>query len=167
MAATGNLKINMYADDCILFTSGNNCRMSLNIQSHLDDIQQWRSNNRLKLSETKSKSILFASISKLNLVDYSKRLYIANTCLDFVNKYKYLGITLDKHMSLTDLVSDVKKKVIGHLFKLRKLRKFITQFCAISIYKQTILPLLDYAGFLLQSINVSDRSDLQVLQNHP
>ena len=30
---------------------------------------------------------------------------------------------------------------------------------------QTILPLLDYTGFLLISGNVSDRSDLQTLQN--
>ena len=59
----------------------------------------------------------------------------------------------------------MKKRVTGQLFKLRKLRKSITTFCAISIYKQTILPLLDYAGFLLQSINISDCSDLQVLQN--
>ena len=51
------------------------------------------------------------------------------------------------------------------MFKLRKLRSSITTFCAISIYKQTILPLFDYSGFLLHSINVSDRYDLQVIQN--
>ena len=53
------------------------------------------------------------------------------------------------------------------LFELRKLRKSVTDFCAISIYKQTILLLFDYAGFLLQSLNSSDRSDPQVLQNDP
>ena len=41
----------------------------------------------------------------------------------------------------------------------------ITTECAISIYKQTVLPLLDYAVFLLHSCNVSDTDDLQVLQN--
>ena len=51
------------------------------------------------------------------------------------------------------------------MFKLRKLRKYISTDCAVLIYKQTILPLLDYAGFLLNSCNVSDRDDLQVLQN--
>ena len=34
-----------------------------------------------------------------------------------------------------------------------------------TLYKQTILPLLDYAGFLLIAGNVSDRCDLQILQN--
>ena len=33
-------------------------------------------------------------------------------------------------------------------------------------YDQTILPLLDYTGFMLLSINNSDKNDLQVLQNN-
>ena len=68
-------------------------------------------------------------------------------------------------MNLRSLFSDVKKKVTGQLFKLKKFRNRITTFCAISINKQTVLPLFDYAGFLLHSVNVSERSDLQVLQN--
>ena len=38
--------------------------------------------------------------------------------------------------------------------------------CALSIYKQTILPLLDYSGFMLISADNSDRRDLQTLQNN-
>ena len=68
-------------------------------------------------------------------------------------------------MNLTELLSGVKKNINGHLFKLRKLRKYVVPECAVLIYKQTILPLMDYAAFLLNSCNVSDRNDLQVLQN--
>ena len=166
VCSTGCLKINMYADDCILFNSGNNWpRMSVNVQSELSNVYHWCQRNRLKLSETKSKVLLFGSIGKLKQVDYSYILKLGNTDLDFVPKYKYLGVSLDKHMNLTSLLSDVKRNVSGHLFKLRKLRSKITTFCAISIYKQTVLPLFDYAGYLLHSANVSDRNDLQVLQN--
>ena len=42
----------------------------------------------------------------------------------------------------------------------------INSHCAITIYKQTILPILDYTGFLLILCNISDRSELQKLQNH-
>ena len=94
-----------------------------------------------------------------------KTVHIGDTYLDFAANYKYLGVILDKHMNLTSLVSDVKRKVTGQLFKLRKLRRTITQFCAISIYKQTILPLFDYPGFLLHSTNISDRYDLKVIKN--
>ena len=67
-------------------------------------------------------------------------------------------------MNLTCLISDVKKRVTGQLFKLCKSRKMITTFCEVSIYRQTILHIFDYAGFLLHSINVLDRYDLQVIQ---
>ena len=162
----GRLKINMYADDCILFRSGNNWDRMVNpIQSDLDNVYRWCERNMLKLNTTKSKTLLFGSVNKLKNVDYNRTLLISDIDLSFVKHYKYLGITLDQNMSLTNLVSDVKKNIIGHLFRLRKLRWIINTDCALSIYKQIILPVMDHAGFLLYSINQSDRSDLQVLQN--
>ena len=162
----GKFKINMYADDCILFMSGNNWNhMYGKVQMDLDKVNEWFLRNKLKLNEKKSKVLLFGSISKLKIVDYSKIVHIGEENLDFVDKYKYLGITLDKYMNLTSLICDVKKNVLFQLFKLRKLRRLITTFCAVSIYKQTILPLFDYSGFLLHSINASDCYDLQVIQN--
>ena len=68
-------------------------------------------------------------------------------------------------MNLTSLLSDTKKRVLNKLFNLRKLRYYINEKGALAIYKQTILPLLDYAGFLLISCTKSDRHDLQIIQN--
>ena len=53
---------------------------------------------------------------------------------------------------------------MNRLFNLRKLRHYITEKSALAIYKQTILPVFDYASFLLISCNKSDRHDLQVIQ---
>ena len=69
-------------------------------------------------------------------------------------------------MTLSPLVSHVKKIVPSKIKTLVKIRKYITTKCALSIYKQTILPLFDYSGFLLISCNKSDRGDLQLLQNN-
>ena len=108
---------------------------------------------------------LLGSIAKLNKVDFKRKLSLDDIELDFVSNYKYLGIVLDKYMTLSDLVLAVKKNVVSQLFKLRKIRHMITTKCAIDIYKHTILPILDYAGFMLYSINQSDKNDLQILQN--
>ena len=164
--AKGSLKINMYADDCILFKTGNDWNaMSDSIQHDLNNIHEWCERNRLKLSTSKSKCLLFGSKEKLSKVDYNNKLSLSTVQLNCVNSYRYLGITLDSRMDLTELLSGVKKTINHHLFKLRKLRKYLTVDCSILVYKQTILPLLDYAGFLLNSCNVSDRDDLQILQN--
>ena len=66
---------------------------------------------------------------------------------------------------MSGLLSDVKKSVLNKLFTLRKLRRYITEKCAITIYKQTILPVFDYVNFLLVSCNKSDQHDLQIIQN--
>ena len=68
-------------------------------------------------------------------------------------------------MTLSKLLSDIKKSVLNKLFNLRKLRFYINEKTSLSIYKQTVLPIFDYSGFMLISCNKSDRHDLQVIQN--
>ena len=127
--------INMYADDCILFKSGNNWGAMVDIiQPDLNRINAWCTRNRLQLSRQKSKVLLICSTNKLDSVDYNNRMILYNTPLSFVDCYKYLGITLDKTMDLTTLLSILKRSVTNHLFKLRKIRKFINQETAVIIY---------------------------------
>ena len=161
-----NLKLNMYADDCILYCSGNDWkRMLQKIQPELDRVHAWCDVNRLKINTDKSKSLICGSRSKLGRIDYTKHATLNNHSLDNVSRYKYLGVTLDSEMSLINLLADVKKSVLNKLFTLRKLRYYITEKSAISIYKQMILPVFDYPGFLLISCNKSDPQALQVIQN--
>ena len=68
--------------------------------------------------------------------------------LDFVKTYNYLGIYLDQHMTLSPLLSKLKSRIVNKTYSLVKLRNMITTQCAITIYKQTILPVIDYAGYL-------------------
>ena len=161
-----DVKINMYADDCILYCSGNDWdRMHLRIQPEVDAVHEWFSMNRLKLNIKKSSSLIIGLRSKLSKIDLQKRICIDGVPLKFVDSYRYLGTIIDREMSLTSLLSNIKKSVLSKLFTLRKLRRYITEKCAIAIYKQTILPVFDYVGFMLISCNQSDRHDLQVIQN--
>ena len=64
-------KVNMYVDDCILYSSGNNWnRMSQILQPELDKMHAWCTHNRLKLNVKKSKTLIIGSRSKLGRVDY-------------------------------------------------------------------------------------------------
>ena len=57
--------------------------------------------------------------------------------------------------------------IVSHkIYSLAKIRNLINMNCAFTIYKQTILPLLDYSGFMLISANASDKYNLQILQNN-
>ena len=163
----GDLKINMYADDCLIYCMGNNWNlMRPKIEHGLGCFQEWCIRNRLKLNVRKSKALLIGSQHKINIVDFGDKFSLNNQSLEFTSTYNYLGIYLDKNMTLSPLLSKLKSRVINKVYSLVKIRNMITAHCAITIYKQTILPILDYAGFLLIACNISDRSELQKLQNH-
>ena len=157
----------MYANDCVLYSLGNDWnRMKEIIQPKPDDISNWCEHYRLTLNVSKLDSLIFRSRSKLGKIDYKNCITISNTSLKNVSKFKYLGVTRDKQMTLSGLLPDVKKKVLNKLFNLRKLCYNINEKTILSIYKQTILPIFDYGGFMLISCNTSDRHNLQVLQNN-
>ena len=66
----------------------------------------------------------------------------------FVENVVYRGITLDCELSLEPLYMNVCRQVDQNMFILRKTRRYITCNAAKVMYKQMILPLLDYCGFL-------------------
>ena len=160
-----DLKVNMYADDCLIYSVGNNWEtMYLKIQTGLDSFQNWCLGNRLKLNARKSKSLLIGSSYKIGNIDMNNKFVLNGEILDFTEIYNYLGLTLDKNMTLIPLLVKLKKSVIAKIHSLIKIRDMITTTCAITIYWQTILPILDYSGFISISCNISDRNDLQTLQ---
>ena len=68
-------------------------------------------------------------------------------------------------MSLSLFASHLYNRIQVKMFTFSKIRKFIDKSTANIIYKQTILPILDNGGFLLDSCTQKLRDDLQKLQN--
>ena len=69
-------------------------------------------------------------------------------------------------MNLRPLFVHVKKDVYVKIFSLLKFRFFLTEHAAIMLYKHTILPFLEYAGFMLTACSIENRRDLQICQNN-
>ena len=160
----GDLKVNMYGDDCLIYTVGNSWeRMCSKIQNGLDLFQEWCLGNRLKLNVRKSKSLVIGSKQKVDTVNLDDKFVLNGALLEFVITFNYLGLFLD---TKNPLLSKLKKTVTAKIYSLVKIRDMITTTCAITVYEQTILPILDYSGFISISCNISDLNNLQTLQNH-
>ena len=43
--------------------------------------------------------------------------------------------------------------------------RYVTYDSALLIYKQAIMPIFDYSGFMLISLGVGEKRDLQIMQN--
>ena len=159
-------KISMFADDCVIYQSGNNWEsVRQKLQIDLDAITTWTAENSLALNGSKTQAMILGPRGKLARVDVKKPLLIFKIPVKFVKLYNYLGIIIDSEMTLQPMLKHVKRSLTNKIFCLRKIRKYLTEKAAVSIYKQTVLPIIDYSGFLLLACNSSDRSDLQKIQN--
>ena len=81
------------------------------------------------------------------------------------NQRYYLGVLLNSKMSLKPFYAHVKKTVYSKLFIFRKIRNYLTEYASIMLYKQMILPFMEYAGFMFVACNLEDRRELQKCQN--
>ena len=137
----------MYADNTVVFASGKNLgevnRLS---QNSFNRIISWCNLNKLTINENKTKFSLFNNKGQDGDVILCK-----GKPLEIVNSYKYLGVDVTSDFNFDEYVKNVYKKVNYKVYMFSKIRKFITTHAAIMIYKQTIVPYLDYASFLIDS----------------
>ena len=160
------VKISMYADDCVLYLSGNNwVTIKAKIQEDLDCFEHWGELNNLHLNVKKTKMMFVSTRAKLTRHVDIEPLQLYNRDVAIVKQYNYLGVILDSEMTLRPFFNHVRKLAHGKLFSFRKIRKYLSENSAIMVYKHTILPFLEYAGFMLMACNVDDRNDLQKYQN--
>ena len=68
-------------------------------------------------------------------------------------------------MTLRPFYNHIQKIVYGKLFSFRKIRCFLTESASIMLYKHMILPFMEYVGFMVMSLNMEDKRELQRLQN--
>ena len=161
-----NCKMLLYADDCVIYSSHRNYEIVLNnLKSDLDLLVDWYSINLMKVNVDKTKYMIVGTRQKIrNIPEF--QLKIAGTLLSRVQSYKYLGILLDSELTLHNYLTDLMDRVQRKIFQLSKLRRYITEFAAFQIYKQTILPIMDYCNFIIMSGNKCDYQGLQTLQNN-
>ena len=72
-----------------------------------------------------------------------------------MNVYKYLGVDLDENLTMNNMIDSTFNEANRKVYLLKKIRPYITREIANRIYKTCILPILDYADFLMDSEGVS------------
>ena len=90
----------MYADDTNLFTTincfDNNEHQNPYINNELSNISEWLIVNKLSLNASKTKFMVFSMPQKKVVIP---RLKLADTEVESVDQFNFLGITLDTHLN--------------------------------------------------------------------
>ena len=125
-------------------------------------IFNWFSSSGLSIHTGKTKIITFGKQPSNNEpVNISMGL----TNLEHTREYEYLGIIMDADFTLVKSVSKSISTASNRNHMLGKMRRAVTQNTATLVYKQTILPVLEYCGFLYNGIINLQHRRLQLTQN--
>ena len=152
----------MYADDTVIYSSSDMLEDAFKEQNDkVSKVVEWCNQNKLTINETKTKYTIFNN--KIPDSDLAP-LQCKGHSLDKVASSKYLGVDVTEDLSMNEYVTNVYKKGNYKVFMFSKIRKYITQYAAKMIYKQTILPYMDYSCFLMDSACDYSLSKLDKIQ---
>ena len=102
---TQNCEISMYADDISAYTIGNTIEeAAANLQTAINEINNWITNSGGKISEEKTTLMYFTRKRITNIPP----ILLNNTPLNFTTTHKFLGLTLDSpHLTWRDHINNL------------------------------------------------------------
>ena len=98
----------------------------------------------ISLNVAKTKVMSFMSDHKRKTNKESFKLYMKGVEVEHVNTYRYLGIQIDCRLNGDAQYAKTMQTLGLKLRTFSKIRRFLTVRAALTVYKSTILPILDY-----------------------
>ena len=158
-------KIALYADDTVLYTSNVNYDRAVdNLQEDIRSLNTWCQNNGILANTDKTKVMVFGSPRVVSNVS-EPNIVLDNIPLEVVSGYRYLGVSLDCQLSYNVHVNKLIGSVSAKLKQFRRMRSFLNTNAALKVYKNMLLPMLEYGDIFLSAASNINRSRLQVIQN--
>ena len=151
-----------YVDD-LTFAENSTSDSNSHIQEDLNKFSDWAATNGLNLNAKKCQALeVNFSKTKPQHADLS----IGSDKLDYVDKAKILGISIQNDLKWQSQVDIMIKKANTRLFMLRSLKRFgFDQDELTVVYKSYVRPVLEYADVVWHSgLTCKQASDLERIQ---
>lgn len=162
------ISLSQYADDAAVWRGHRSIKLAVEVmQGVLNKIEGWARRWGFKVSETKTKAIIFSRgrhIDKSNL-----KLYLFGELIEWKDKITFLGMTFDQKLTWADHIKDLETRCKKDLNLLRLVSG--TSFGAdkktlLNLYKSLILSKLDYGAQAYHSACRTLLKTLDIIQNH-
>ena len=145
------MKILLYADDTVIYFPDKNLNwLCEKLESGLETLWKWCNFNKLTIDRSKTKFESFKPKYAWTQPHSDIEVCLGGEKLEEADSYTYLGVTINK-LLFDKFLQEKCNKINLRLHQLGKMRKYITSNIANIVYKQTIVPLFDYADFLIES----------------
>ena len=145
-ADSTNFNVNLFADDTTLQLSSNNISdLEHQTNTELIKVSTWFSANRLTISTSKSKYIVFGTKKPLIFNVYLNDSLIERCGSDCKTKtIKFVGIIIDDTLNWTSHIKHIRSKLTHSLYCLVRMKNFLTLKHKLIIYNAIIKPHLEY-----------------------
>ena len=163
-----NWVVQGFADDHQLYTAFSTddqvFMLGDNIRSVMSKIKSWMDSFFLKLNESKTKVIVFAS-PRIRKCLGINGVFLENTCVRFPNVVENLGVMLDTELTFKNQVLKCAQSCFEIIRKISKIRVFLSISERKILVTSLVLSQLDYCNGLYYNINNSLLNKLQSVQN--
>ena len=136
------------------------------LESYLNDLQRWLSEWSIVINVSKSSAIIFARAGRS--FSQPRPVTLLVEPIQWVETNPYLGVTLDKRLTWSPHIDQVRKKTaqrMGMLGLLLNRNGELSVRNGVLLYKQLIRPMMDYACPAWRSAARTHARRLQVLQS--
>ena len=161
-----------YADDTQLYVrfkrnSASNFNSAIQrLESCVTHIRQWMLQNKLKLNDSKTEFVVFATNHFFKSLNYVPSVVVGNSVIQCSNSARNLGVIFDRELKLGTQISQIIKSSYFHLRSIGKIRRYLNDStCKLVIYS-LILSRLDYCNSILSTAPLIQIHRLQRLQNN-
>lgn len=163
-----NMNYHSYADDTqvylILKPSDNWDNFSTRLENCLADISSWMRLNRLKLNQSKTELIVFASKRHINDLK-NCQLNFDGTIVGASEIVKNLGVYFDRLLSMEKQVSAISRACFFQMRNIGYIRPYLSDNACKTLVCSLVTSRLDYGNALLYGVNKNITSRLQRVQN--
>jgi hypothetical protein len=157
-----HVELALYADD----TARRPALLVKYLETYLSALERWLSKWRIAINVSKSSAMLFVKTGRR--VPQLRPFRLFGEPIEWVDTARYLGVTLDKRLTWSKHVDQVRKKAaqrLGILGPLLNRRGSLSIRNGVLLYKQLIRPMMDYACPVWRSAAHSHVQKLQALQS--
>ena len=140
-----NGSINVFADDTCLYISGSSLSETISsVNKNLDQVHAWFKDNKMDLNLSK---VHDHRLRRKYVEGSSSQVMINDQPMEFVSKYKYLGVPIvDENLTWKDHIDYIASRVSQHLAILRCCREFLPQASRVLFYKSCIYSVMEYSS---------------------
>ena len=159
--------ISMFADDTMVQKSGKILsNITTVIQHDIDAASRWFRQNRLKLNIDKSCMMFIGSQQRFNIVEpFEIHPNIDGNDLALCDTYKYLGLTVDAHLSWNNHADNLCGKLGSRIGVLYRSSKILPKHCLITLYYSMIQSVIDYGLTIWGQTSQHNLLRIQKFQN--